>query len=429
MQKHLITTAAIGALLMATACNSSGTKRYASIGTPGASGAAGKVGPAGPQGEQGPAGPQGERGAPGADGRDGIDGRDGTDGADGMDGMNGMDGQDGNFGLGEAGMIAVGGLTGDNGIGGTGLLANLGDPSTSPPVIGEPAVSLGDTLSETGEQLAAGVGGSDGNVVSDIIVAAADTVTATGDALSGFGNGEQPLVDGVLEAPSPILTASVGAADVVGGADGSESLIGTSILAADQQSGTLGEIGVGSNDTLLNADLAPNSDGGLDIPGVASVDVIGGEGDLIDGEATLASVNLLDQSESLGGDGEVGLIGLSVLSEEQASGTLLEAGVASDDTLLNVDLAPESEGGLEIPGVATVDVVGGVEDTLGGTDLLDPDSSGDLLADAGEDLQEGLEDLLSGEGKAGLLDGVTGSSDDDSEGGLGGLLSGLGGGR
>ena len=371
----------------------------------------------------------------GANGADGLDGRDGVDGTDGMDGQ---DGRDGNFGLGDAGMIAVGGLVGDNGIGGTGLLANLGDPSTSPPIAGGTTVSLGETLSETGEQIAATAESSEQNVVDDVVVAAADTVSATGDSLTRFGTGEQPLVDGVLEAPSPLVTASLGAADAVGGSDNTNSLIGASVLSAEQESGDVGTVGVASDDTLLTVDLAPDSEGSLDVPGVATVDIVGGEADLIDGSTTLLAANALGESETVGGDAEDALVGLSVLSEDQAEGSLLEAGAASDETLLNVDLAPNSDDGLEIPGIANLDVVGGEGDLLDASGLSDPVSETDngLLTDiasgvedATEDLTDTAQDLLSDEEGTSLLDGVSDAADEDAEGGLGGLLSGLGGGR
>ena len=233
MFKLSTSLAVAGAALMLMACESSGSSRFASVGTVSSASQ-------GPQGEPGPAGPAGADGAPGPAGAQGELG--------------------GNFNLGQTGMIATGGLVGGGGIGGTGLLANLGDPSTSLPVVSPVAGHTGGAVASLGEHLGQlpGAPGAPA-VIGDVTMAASSTITNVGDALASFGNDGAPLVDGLTGATTPLLTASLGGGTVAGG-DGSASLLGISALSPDQQSGTLAEIGVASNGTLLNLDVSPSSD-------------------------------------------------------------------------------------------------------------------------------------------------------------------------
>ena len=303
----------------------------------------------------------------------------------GLDGMDGVDGTDGNFNLGEAGMIATGGLVGDNGIGGTGLLANLGDPGTSAPILDTASIAAGDMLSGTGEQLASTMTeASSDSSLSNIVVAAADTVSNVGDTLTGYGSGNEMLVDGALDAASPLLAANIGASDVVGG--DTTPLIGASVLSDTQADGSLLEAGVANDDMLLNVDLAPNTDGGLDVAGVATVDIVGGEGDLL-------NANLLSDTQNTVEDV------ITAASDPQFTEALL------------------------------TDTVSGLEDTTDG--LLETVSAsepgGSLLDDTTDSLTDTTEELLDTEGAGGLLGDLTESTEDGESGGLGGLLSGLGG--
>jgi hypothetical protein len=249
MLKLSTSLAVAGAALMLMACESSGSSRYASVGTVSSAspGPQGEPGPAGPAGADGAAGPVGPAGAPGAPG--------------------------GNFALGQTGMIATGGLVGGSGIGGTGLLANLGDPSTSLPVVSPVAGHTGGAIASLGEHLGQlpGAPGAPA-VIGDVTMAASSTITNVGDALAAFGNDGAPLVDGLTGATTPLLTASLGGGTLAGG-DGSASLLGISALSPDQQSGTLAEIGVASNGSLLNLDVSPSSDTALNLGNLASVDL------------------------------------------------------------------------------------------------------------------------------------------------------------
>jgi len=268
MLKLSTSLAVAGAALMLMACESSGSSRFASVGTV-------STASQGPQGEPGPAGPAGQDGAPGPTGPQGEPG--------------------GNFNLGQTGMIATGGLVGGSGIGGTGLLANLGDPSTSMPVVSPVAGHTGGVVSSLGEHLGQlpGVPGAPA-VIGDVTMAASSTVTNVGDALSAFGNDGAPLVDGLTGATTPLLTATLGGGTLAGG-DGSASLLGISALSPDQQAGTLAEVGVASNGTLLNLDASPSSDTALDLGNLASVDL----GPVTGGLDGLDGLNGLDGLQGL----------------------------------------------------------------------------------------------------------------------------------
>ena len=250
MRKLSLAAAALLAVSATAACESSGNKRFASVGAVGAQGPAGQPGAQGEPGPQGPAGAQGPQGPQGNQGPQGEPG--------------------GNFALGSAGMIATGGLVGANGIAGTGLLANLGDPSTSLPV-GQ------STLSHAGNGVTGLAGTIDAVVghtplpgeVTSITGAVTGTLSNVGGTLDGSGT---PLVDGLVSSPTPLVGASLGGASVTGGASG-DSLIGLSVLSPVQQPGTLAEIGAGSNGSLLNLDLAPGTDGGLSLGGLVNVDL------------------------------------------------------------------------------------------------------------------------------------------------------------
>ncbi|KCZ52407.1 collagen-like protein [Hyphomonas pacifica] len=379
MKHSLVSTAAISTLLVLGACESTTTRRIASVGST----ANGLVGPAGPQGE---AGPKGDTGRSGPQGIAGLNGVDGLDGINGTDGLDGTSGDDGNFNLGEAGMIATGGLVGDNGIGGTGLLANLGDPNTSAPVLDTVSMAAGDLLSGTGEQLASVMTDANSDsALSNVVVAAADTVTNVGDTLTGYASGEEMLVDGVLDATSPILAANVGASNIVGG--DKTPAISLSVLSDTQAEGTLLEAGVANDDMLLNADLAPNTDGGLEVPGVATVDVIGSEGDVL-------NANLLSDSQN----------------------TVEDVIAATTNPEFTEALLTETASGLE-------DTTGSLIETVSASD-----TGGGLLEDTTDSLTGTVEDLLDTEETGGFLEGLTGSDEGGEANGLGGLLSGIGGG-
>jgi len=282
------TTAALGAIIALTACNTSGSTRYASVGTqpqavspkPKPVGASEEVNNNPDTDMAGPAGPAGPAGAPGPVGPVGPAGPQGVAGEDG-----------GQFALGQTGMIATGGLVGSEGLAGTGLFANLGDPSTSIPGISDASAGIGTVVASLG-------GGLD-DVVSQIdqtgqlttlTSPVTETVSNVGTALTSFGTDGAPLVDGVTSSVSPLLTASIGGGDALGDSSGTSAL-GVSVLSAGQTSGSVGEVGVASNGSLLNVDLATSSDTGLSLGGLANVDL---------GPVT-AGLNDLDGASDLSG--------------------------------------------------------------------------------------------------------------------------------
>lgn len=247
MLKLSATATAVLALAAIGACESSGQTRFASVGTVGAQGPVGEPGPQGPEGPQGEPGPQGPAGAAGPQGEPG-----------------------GNFALGQAGMIATGGLVGANGIAGTGLLANLGDPSTSPPVGNTALNQAGNGVTNLANATDTLIGNA--NLPGDatnVTGAVTGTLANLGSAVGGEGT---PLVDGLASSTSPLINTGLGGAAVTGDSSGS-SLIGLSLLTPDSQIGTLAEIGAVGGGTLLNVDLAPGTDGGIDAGGLLALDV------------------------------------------------------------------------------------------------------------------------------------------------------------
>lgn len=228
-----------------SACSSKGTTRVSTLGQ---TSSIEKAGPQGPQGEQGPAGPQGPSGPQGKQGEAGADG---------------------NLNLGAAGALATGGLIGPNGLAGTGLLAETGDPENSPELLSQGLILTGEQA-----QLAAGSAFYAASIVDGALpgsTALAGTVIGvadnTGQALVQAGNGEIYLVDGLTAAPGDLITASIGEATAIGGGD--DSLLGLSVLSADQQDGSLVTLGVGSGGDLVTLDTIVTGDvtGGLEASG------------------------------------------------------------------------------------------------------------------------------------------------------------------
>ncbi|KDA04180.1 hypothetical protein [Hyphomonas oceanitis] len=371
------TTVALGAIIALSACNSSGSKRFASVGTTTPQAVSPKPMPTETQepvtgntgGTNGTNGNNGGTTGGSGGGTTGGTGEGTMAGPAGPAGPAGEPGEPGQqFAFGDAGMIATGGLVGPDGLAGTGLFANLGDPSTTMPVGSDTSNGMGSVFAslEEGTNMAMNDADQTGTL-SPAVAPVTQTIGNVGDTLTAFGSTGEPLVDGLTSSVAPILTASVGQATAAG--DTSEtSALGLSVLSPEQTSGTLGEIGVASNDTLLNVDLATSTDTGLAIGDVASVDL----GPVTDG------LNGLNDLNDTSGSTASSPLGLSVLSEEQNSGTLAEVGVASNDTLLNVDLATSTDTGLTVGDVATVDlgpVTAALDDTIGET--LPTDTSTD----------------------------------------------------
>lgn len=387
MPKLPMTAIALVALAAIAACESNGHTRYASIGT---------VGAGGPSGGNGGDGQDGVDGTNGETGN-GYQGPEGPAGPAGPAGPTGPQGEPGgNFTLGDTGLIATGGLVGPSGVGGTGLLANLGDPSTSIPVVSDVSTSGGTIVTALATGLNSGLDQSGlPPELANLTGAATQTVANVGEALEAFGTDGAPLVDGVTSAVSPILTASLGQGTLVGD-EGDSSLIGLSVLSADQQSGMLAEVGVASGDSLLNVDLSPEGDTALEVGALASVDlgpVTGGVNDLLDETGLSDVTDMIDL-----GTAEEGL-----LADLTGTVTGLLAG----------------EGDLTDITAPVEDLLTGGEDLLG---LIDPEDG--LLGEEGllANLTEPVEDLINDEDEDTdtpldtILPGLTGP--------LGGLLGG-----
>ncbi len=145
--------------------------------------------------------------------------------------------------------------------------------------------------------------------------------------------------------------------------------------------------------------------GVADATGQTLVQTGNGEIYLIDG-LTAAPGDLITATiggaTAIGG-GEDSLLGVSLLSGDQQEGSLLTLGVGSDGELVTLDTA------------VTGDVVGGVEDTVGGvTEVLPVSGDGDLggvtgpLGGALDDPTGTLEDTVDDGG--GLLGGLLGNN-------------------
>jgi len=221
--------------LSLSACESSGTRRIASIGPAGPQGPAGSQGPAGPQG---PSGPQGIAGAAGLPGLDGLPGTDALPG------------------VGPAiDALAVGGLVGPDGIAGTGLLANAGDPGNINPTIAGVLVMTGETVktvSGTTQTLATLVDGvlpGETSITGRVV----NVVEKTGQVLVDVGQGKGYLVDGLTAAPGDVVTLALGNHDAVGGS--ASPLVGVSVASSLQPNGELLAAGIASTGPAANNGL------------------------------------------------------------------------------------------------------------------------------------------------------------------------------
>lgn len=423
MPKLPMTAIALVALATIAACESNGHTRYASVGTIGPGGAGGATGGNGQNGGTGADGTDGQNGGPGIQGPAGPAGPSGPTGATGPSGPSGPTGPTGatgaqgepggNFAFGDAGLIATGGLVGPSGIGGTGLLANLGDPSTNIPVVSDVSASGGTIVTAAATGIDTLVG--EANLPTELTTvtgAVTQTVANVGEALEAFGSDGAPLADGLTSAVSPVLTASLGGSTLAG--DGDEtSLIGLSILSSEQQSGALAEVGLASGSTLLNADLSPDSDTALVVGSLASVDL----GPVTDGlNGLLEETGLSDVTGML----DLGTAESGVLADV----TDTVSGLLTGEGDLNGLTAP-LDGLLSGSGDLS-DLTAPVEDLLSGSGLLSglTDPAEDLLGDQGllANLTDPVETLLSGDSDTSetplepVLSGVTGI--------LGGLLGG-----
>ena len=373
MLKMPMTAIALVALAAIAACESNGHTRYASVGTVGSGGASGG------SGQNGGDGAGGQTGGPGTDGQNGgtgIQGPAGPAGPAGPTGPTGPQGADGgNFALGNTGLIATGGLVGPSGLGGTGLLANLGDPSTSIPVISDASASIGTGVTTVGAGLDTTLGQANlPTEIASITGAVTETLTNVGGALDAFGTDGAPLVDGLTSSVSPLLTAGLGGGTLAGDENGT-SLIGLSVLSDSQQSGSLAEVGIGSGGSLLNADLSTGSDTALEVGDLASVDlgpVTGGLNDV------LGETGLTDVTDTVGGlltgEGDLGSVtapvedlltggGLLTGISEPVEGLLTGADPLADVTAPVEDLLAGTN---DIPETPLDPVVDGVTGVLGG---------------------------------------------------------------
>lgn len=372
LQASLTCTAA---LLLATACQTTGTTRVGAIG---------------------PAGPQGAQGAPGAPGPAGTDGESGTNGADGSSGT-----------FTGASTLSVGGLIGPDGLAGTGLLANTGDPNSQPALMSKLLVESGETVNavlpstlQITSLVDEALPGS-----TPIVGTVVGVIESTGQALIQTGEGDAYLVDGLLAAPGDLIAASIGESYPLGSAE-ADPFIGASLLSPSQDTGEFATIGFGSDGELLT--LSDNG-GAIDTLIAPGVDTLGSitaiaEGSDISGPiaGAIESVSFVTEGDpiaAISGDGGV-LSGALSLTEGGDLGGVTDV------------LSPDTGGLLD----GAVETLTGEDGLVGGT----------------------LGGLTGGDGGAtdGLLDGATdtllgGATDtllnDDAEGGLlGGLLSGDG---
>lgn len=218
--------------------------------------------------------------------------------------------------------------------------------NSAPPVGGDALAQIGGTLDFASTQVDSLIAGLNAPAeLTGVTDAVTGTVSNVGTALADFGTDGTPLVDGVASAVSPLLTADVGAGTVAGG-DG-DSLLGVSLLSGDQQSGSLAELGAGSGTSLLNVDLSPATDTGVDVGGtLANVDlgpVTDGVGDVL-GETGLADLGDLGDVGQVADLGDLGDLGDGSLTDLTDPVTDLVSGVTGEE-------APDTDVGGVVGGV------------------------------------------------------------------------------
>lgn len=315
----------------------------------------------------GTVGPGGSSGSNGSDGGSGSNGSDGVNGSDGTNGSSGTGGQNGGPGIqGPEGPAGPAGPQGEPG--GNFMLGDTGLIATGG-LVGPSGVGGTGLLANFGDP------STSIPIVSDAGTSGGTIVTALATGLdSGLGQADLPPELANLTGATTQTVANVGEALEAFGTDGAPLVDGVTSAISP----------------ILTASL---------------------------GEGTLAG----DESGS-------SLIGLSLLSSEQQSGTLAEVGVASGDSLLNVDLSPESDTALDVGTLASVDlgpVTDGVNDLLDETGLSGVTGMIDLgTAEEGllADVTETASGLMTGEGDlAGLIAPVEGLL--TGEGDLAGLTA------
>lgn len=400
----LLSTAA----LTLAACDSNGSTRLAGIGNmpptavdggdgsggdgsgSGSGGAGSGSGNGGSgSGNSGSVGPGSGAGSGGA-----ASGGSGT-GSTGGTGSNGGGGGSGGMTGSTSGALAtlpVPGVVGPSGVADTGLLANTGNPS-NPGALGPVLVAAGNAVLGVNGQTPTLVSAVDRTVPGSVPIAGtvSQVIGSTGQALVDTGQGRTYLVDGLTAAVGQAVSLNVLNRNVLPGSG--TPLVGASVLSAAQGSGSLATVGVDAAGNLVKAVATPL---GTDSTALVSAVVPGGSGGL-GGAASQVAGATVGGSQLLGTAGSTPLVGASVLSPTQTTGSLATVGVGSGGNVLNVAAGPAagaagtasaSGGVLPANGLATVSVgnstlLNGGSNPAVGASVLSPTQSTGSAVTAG----------------------------------------------
>ena len=257
--------------------------------------------------------------------------------------------------------LPVPGVVGANGVGDTGVLANTGNPS-NPGAVGTVLVAAGNAALGANAQTPTLVKAVDAAIPGSVPIAGtvSRVIGATGQALVDTGNGKTYLVDG--------LTASAGQAvalNVVGKnitAPGASPLVGTSVLSNGQNGGGLATVGVDSAGNLVKAVATPL---GTDNAPIVTASATGSTAGLTNGAGRLVGANA-GTTTLLGTNGATPLVGASVLSPTQTTGSLASVGAGSAGNTASVTAGPlaGASGGGTVASPST-GVLGGVSTANG----------------------------------------------------------------
>jgi hypothetical protein len=236
--------------------------------------------------------------------------------------------------------VALPGVVGAGGVADTGVLANTGNPSNPGP-LGPVLVTAGNAVLGAGSQTPTLVQAVDSTVPGSVPIAGTvvKVVEGTGQALVDAGNGNGYLVDGLTAAVGQAVSLNVLNKDVLPA--GSAPLAGVSLASATQNVGTLATVGADAAGNLVKAVVTPlgagNGAAGAVLPGSTA----GATAPLTNALGQVAGATV-GTTQLLGSSGTTPLVGASVLSPTQTTGSVATVGVASAGQTATAVVAPVS---------------------------------------------------------------------------------------
>jgi hypothetical protein len=328
MRKAVLLATAIGGAMVLSGCDSNGSRRIASIGSP----APVKSAPGGTGGDGGSAGST----------------NGGTGGSGGVGGTGGSGGVGNNGGAGGSG--GAGGAGGAGGPGGAGGSDGLAVATNE----------LAPILATAGNAVL-GLSGAQSQVTAPINTAipATQPITGTvttvlndaGQALVDVGGGKMLLVDGLKGVVGDVVNINLGNTALTSPATGSQGAIGLGVLTNTQPEGTLASVGVLAAGNSVNAV----------VNGVANVSIANVTSPTGGVEPNLLNVAL--GGNQLIGNGQPGTINANLLS-----GGLPTGGAGGNPITPVIDTVLQTIGGnASLPATAPVtQIVSPITETLAG---------------------------------------------------------------